>query len=113
MTIELNMPTFRSGIEGVPTLEERDSGAFSARVAMLQAAGVETRIVDEAELATIDPQVSIADVGMAAYEPRSGFADPGTTCRTLARAAADAGARLLSQTTVLRLLTDALDMSRA
>lgn len=95
-----------TGFAYVPTVEERDSGAFEQRVAMLQSVGVETQIVDEAALAALDPQVSIADVGVAAYEPRSGFADPGTTCRTLARAAADAGARLLSQTTGLRLITD-------
>lgn len=93
-----------TGFAYVPTVQERDSGAFAQRVAMLQSVGVETQVVDEAQLAAIDPSLSIADVGVAAFEPRSGFADPGTTCRTLARAAAEAGARLLSQTTVLRLL---------
>ncbi len=96
-----------TGFAYVPEQHELDSGAFEARVAMLQAVGVETRIVDDSELAGIDPAVDISDVGVAAIEPRSGFADPATTTSTLAAAATAAGATLLPQTAVLRLAADA------
>ncbi len=46
-------------------------------------------------------------MGVVAYEPRSGFADPSQTCRTLAAAAREAGAELRPSTPALRLLVDA------
>ncbi|MBJ7473391.1 MAG: FAD-binding oxidoreductase [Solirubrobacteraceae bacterium] len=93
-----------TGFAYVPTYDERDAGTVGDRVEMLQGLGVETRVVGEAEMGRIDPALDISDVGMAVYEPRSGFASPALTASTLTRAAADAGAQLRSQTRALELI---------
>jgi sarcosine oxidase subunit beta len=95
-----------TGFAYVPTPEERDSGALGRRIAMLRATGVETELLDEAGLRRIDPAIDVSDVGVVAHEPRSGYADPETTTRSLARAARDAGAVLSPHTAALALLTD-------
>jgi sarcosine oxidase subunit beta len=95
-----------SGFVYVPVIGELGSGAFTARLEMLRGVGVETEAVDPGQLAAIDPAIDISDSGIAAFEPRSGFADPALTTATLARAAADAGAELLPRTAALRLLAD-------
>lgn len=95
-----------TGFAYVPTTAEVADGTLTARVAMLQDAGIETRVVEEPELARIDPAIDVSDVGVVAYEPRSGFADPAQTTATLARAAADAGADLRAHTRALWLVVD-------
>lgn len=95
-----------TGFAYVPTAEEVERGLLADRIDMLTQLGVETRLVDETELRAIDPSIDISDVGVAAYEPRSGFADPATTTATLAGAARGAGATLLSHTKALWLVTD-------
>lgn len=84
----------RCGFAYVPTGEELADGSFAARMEMLVAHGIETRIVEADELATIDPAIDLSDVGVAAYEPRSGYADPAQTTASLANAARAAGAEL-------------------
>lgn len=96
-----------TGFAYVPTPDEVSGGALEERLGMLQRVGVETELLDDAALRAIDPSIDISDVGCVAYEPRSGFADPAQTCRTLALAAADAGVELRTSTPVLRLLRDA------
>lgn len=96
-----------TGFAYVPTAEEVRSGAFEARLEMLRGVGVETWAFDADELRAIDPSIDASDVGVVAYEPRSGFADPSQTCRTLAAAAREAGAELRPSTPALRLLVDA------
>lgn len=64
------------------------------RIAMLQSVGIETMLVGPDELRALDPSLDVRDVEMAAFEPRSGFADPALTCATLAAAAREAGADL-------------------
>lgn len=95
-----------TGFAYVPTHDEVASGALAERVAMLQATGVDTRLVEAAELARIDPAIDLSDVGVCAYEPRSGFADPAQTTTTLARAAAAAGAQLRAHTRADALVVD-------
>ncbi len=94
----------RTGFAYVPELDEVEDGSFLARVAMLRAQGVQTRVVDAAELAEIDPAISLEDVGIAAYEPRSGYADPAQTTASLAAAARRAGAQLRLGVTATVLL---------
>lgn len=95
-----------TGFAYVPTVDEVDSGAFEQRIAMLRDVGVETWAVEADALRDIDPSIDASDVGVVAYEPRSGFADPVQTCRTLAAAAAAAGVELLAATPALRLIVD-------
>lgn len=96
-----------TGFAYVPTTDELERGAFADRIAMLREVGVETWAMSAEELRGIDPSIDASDVGVVAYEPRSGFADPAQTCRTLAAAARDAGAELRPSTPALRLLVDA------
>jgi sarcosine oxidase subunit beta len=93
-----------TGFAFVPTAEEVGSGAFAARVAMLRRTGVGTEMVGAEELADIDPAIDLGDVGVAAYEPAAGHAEPEPTTATLAAAAWAAGAELRPGTTVVDLL---------
>jgi sarcosine oxidase, subunit beta len=95
-----------TGFAYVPTPEDAGSGALDRRVAMLREAGVETELLDAAGLAAVDPALHIGDVGVVAYEPRSGYADPAATTATLARAAVDAGAAVRGHSPVGSLLID-------
>lgn len=54
---------------------------------MLRGLGIDTRIVDAAEARRLEPELAIADGEYAAYEPRSGYADPVGTTQSLAAAA--------------------------
>jgi sarcosine oxidase, subunit beta len=96
-----------TGFVYVPDAGSVADGSFGSRVGMLESAGVETSLVDTDEVRRIDPAVDVADVGVAAYEPRSGYADPLQTTATLAAAARRAGADLRPFTRVTRLLADA------
>lgn len=87
-------PFTRTGFAYVPAAEELADGGFHDRVAMLQEQGVDTTVLDARQLADIDPTLNISDVGVVAYEPRSGFADPALTTAGLAAAAKRAGAEL-------------------
>jgi glycine/D-amino acid oxidase-like deaminating enzyme len=64
-------------------------------VAMLRGIGVNTRVLSSEELRDLQPALSLEGVGAAAYEPDSGYADPTSTTTSLARRAADGGARVL------------------
>lgn len=96
-----------TGFAYVPEVREVEDGSLSARVEMLRAAGVETELLDAHGLRAIDPSLDVSDVGVVAYEPRSGHAEPAATTATLAVAAKDAGADLRSGTRVTALVTSA------
>src|SRR5262249_51273513 len=53
--------------------------ALATNVAMQQRVGIDTRLVSPAELREIVPGIRVDDVGGAAWEPYSGFADPNAT----------------------------------
>jgi len=53
--------------------------SLRANVAMLQGAGIETRVVDAAEVAELVPGAETDDIVAAAWEPLSGYADPSGT----------------------------------
>jgi sarcosine oxidase subunit beta len=73
-----------------PTLAD----ALRANVAMHQRIGIDTRTVGPAEVGELVPGIVVDDVVVAAYEPRSGYADPSATAAGLIAAARDRGARL-------------------
>ena len=74
-----------------------------ANVAMLRAIGVDTRLVEPSELKSLDPAFNIDDVALAAYEPRSGYADPIATTKGFAAAAMQRSVRFALNDSVARL----------
>src|SRR3989449_5350984 len=62
-------------------------------VAMQQRLGIKTELVAPEDLRRLLPRVITDDVGGAAWEPESGYADPNATAFAFAAAAARAGAR--------------------
>src|SRR5438093_12165434 len=62
-------------------------------VAMQQRLGIKTELVSPEDLPRLLPGVITDDVGGAAWEPESGYADPNATAFAFAAAAARAGAR--------------------
>ena len=69
-----------------------DTDLLRRNVGVLQGLGVDTRLVDASEAREIEPALAIADGEVAAYEPRSGYADPVATTNALAAAAGRLGA---------------------
>ncbi len=74
-------------------VDERNVPALRANVAMLRGLGVDTDLISPGDLHRLDPNVSLENVAMAAFEPHSGYADPVATTHSLADAARRAGAR--------------------
>jgi len=75
--------------------------ALRANVAMQQALGIETHAVQAAEVAELVPGITSDDIDVAAYEPRSGYADPAASASGLMEAALCRGAHLELGRTVL------------
>ncbi len=69
-----------------------NAAKLRANIAMLRAVGVDTSVVEPAELRSLEPAINVDDVALAAYEPQSGYADPIATTRSMAEAAAGRGA---------------------
>jgi sarcosine oxidase subunit beta len=80
--------------------------ALRANVAMQQRLGIDTRLVSPEELTEISPDLRVDDVGAAAYEPGSGFADPNATTFAFAAAARRLGATIETDCEVLRIVTE-------
>lgn len=77
-----------------------------ANVEMQQAIGIATGIVDRAEIARLVAGVVTDDIGIGAYEPESGYADPAGTTAGFLAAARDLGARLVQGCQVLAVAVD-------
>lgn len=69
--------------------------SLRANVAMMQTAGIETQVVDAAEVADLVPGAFTDDIVAAAWEPLSGYADPSGTATGFL-----AGAKALGATVV-------------
>jgi sarcosine oxidase, subunit beta len=82
------------------------AGALRANVAMQQRLGIDTRLVSREELTEISPDLRVDDVGAAAYEPGSGFADPNATTFAFAAAARRLGATIETDCEALRIVTE-------
>lgn len=76
-------------------------------VAMLQAVGVNTRVVTAQELRDLQPCCQADDLSVAAYEPESGYADPRATTLAFMQRAEQQGATLAAGVTVTGLRTSA------
>ena len=67
---------------------------LEANVEMLERVGVDTRVIGPAEVREIAPGFQTDDVVAAAYEPRSGCADPSGTTHGFLDRAKDSGAEV-------------------
>lgn len=76
------------------TVKPHDLENLKANVAMLQALGVNTRLVTRDEIRELAPYLNSDDIPLAAYEPDSGYADPHLTTMGFANAARRHGARV-------------------
>ena len=72
-------------------------------VEMLRSIGVNTVALTAAELAALQPFANVEDIGAAAYEPDSGYADPAATVDGFRRRAEEMGARIMPWTAVTRI----------
>ena len=83
---------------------ERDAGVLRRNVSMQRGLGIETSVLEPREIAELQPGVNTSDLVAAAYEPRSGYADPVATTQSFAAAAEKLGVKLLEQTKVVEIL---------
>jgi sarcosine oxidase subunit beta len=72
-------------------------------VDMLKRIGVNTTALTPSELRTLQPFAHVDDIGAAAYEPDSGYADPAETVEGFRRRAQELGARIMQWTHVSRI----------
>ena len=79
----------RTGLANPVAREDQEK--LRRNVAMLQSVGVETQLVGPEELVELEPDMRVDEDQLAAYEPRSGYADPARTTRAMADAARRAG----------------------
>ena len=77
-----------------------------ANVEMQQGIGVDTRTADPSEIARLLPGALTDDIGIAAYEPESGYADPSGTAAGFLAAARMNGARLIQGCRVIAVAVD-------
>lgn len=83
----------RAGFLWIEPAEGEDR--LRRNVASHRELGIESSVVDAEEIRRIAPALAVADGELAAYEPRSGYADPSGTAAGFMRAARDRGARLV------------------
>src|SRR4029077_4694204 len=72
-------------------------------VEMLQRIGVNTRATAPAELRTLQPFANVDDVGAAAYEPDSGYANPAETVEGFRRRTEELGGVVMQWTAVTKI----------
>ena len=75
-------------------------------VAMQQRIGIKTELVSPEDLPRLLPGARTDDVGGAAWEPQSGFADPNATAFAFAAAAIRGGARIETARDVTRVVVE-------
>src|SRR5881409_4122884 len=77
--------------------------ALRKNVAMLRGIGVNTVALTPGELHDLQPFANVDDLGAAAWEPESGYADPATTVDGFARRGSELGVRILPWTPVRKI----------
>ncbi len=76
-----------------------------ANVAMHQRLGIPSLLVTADDVERLAPDFATDDFELAAYEPESGYADPGSTAASLMTAAREQGARLIQDCRVSQIKT--------
>lgn len=77
---------------------------LAANVRDQQEIGINTRIVSKEDLRELFPEMYVDDIGAAAYEPESGWADPNATAFTLAQAAMGLGVEIKTHCEVVSII---------
>lgn len=80
-----------------------DAERLAANVAAQQAVGIDTQLATPAEAREIEPWLRIDDLGGAAFESNSGYADPNAALFGFAEAATRLGVRIFTDTPALRV----------
>jgi sarcosine oxidase, subunit beta len=78
--------------------------ALRKNVQMLRGIGVNTTAMTPGELHDLQPFANVDDLGAAAWEPESGYADPAGTVEGFRRRASELGAQILQWTPVRKIL---------
>jgi sarcosine oxidase subunit beta len=78
--------------------------ALARNVARQQRLGVDTRVISQEDVAALLPGAVVDDIGAAAYEPGSGFADPSATAYAFAAAAERLGVTIQTHCEVTRIV---------
>ena len=97
------------GFEGVGFVQlvgPQYAAALARNVARQQRLGIVTKLITPAEVREILPGCETADVGAAAWEADSGFADPAATAFAFAEGARNRGATIETGVEVLKVLTE-------
>lgn len=97
------------GFEAVGFLQLVPRGyeaALRRNVEAQQRLGIKTQLVSPDDLRRLLPGIHLDDVGGAAWEPESGFADPNATAFAFAAAAERHGARIETDREVTRVLVE-------
>lgn len=84
----------------------RDTPTLRENVAMLQGVGVMTELIDAPAIRKLAPYLNVAEDEVAAYEPRSGYANPVKTADAFAAAAERLGVEVRLETPVTRLVVE-------
>ncbi len=79
----------RTGLLNLVAREDHEK--LRRNVRTLREVGVDTHLIGPEELVELEPDIRVGEDELAAYEPRSGYADPGATTRSLAEAARRGG----------------------
>ncbi len=82
-----------------------DLDSLKKNVDMQRKIGIETSIVEPGELEKLQPGANVKDIAAAAFEPRSGYADPAATTKSFAEAAEKLGVEIVERTRVLKILS--------
>jgi sarcosine oxidase, subunit beta len=77
-----------------------DAEALRKNVEMLRGLGIKTTALTPQELRELQPFANVQDIGAAAYEPDSGYADPAETVEGFRRRIVELGSTVLQWTTV-------------
>jgi sarcosine oxidase subunit beta len=80
------------------------AGALRRNVEMLRAIGIDTMALSPSQLHDLQPFANVEDLGAAAYEPASGYADPAATVEGFRRRAQDLGAQVRQWTGVTHII---------
>ncbi len=84
----------------VRIVPENEIGRLEKNVQMQRGLGVDARLISAEELHEIEPDWTVADVRIAAYEPGSGYGDGVVTANDFLDAARTLGAEFLPRTRV-------------
>jgi sarcosine oxidase subunit beta len=81
-----------------------DAAALRHNVEMLRGLGINTVALSPQELRELQPFTNVEDIGAAAYEPDSGYANPAETVEGFRRRIVELGSTVLQWTTVTDVL---------